>query len=193
MDSRTGKIDEAARQPTQGAFLPESVEERMIEEDGLVPNNAHIPARIYRRVLKDAGDAMPEMFEALHAGNGWSGFWHGAVACYTHFHSIAHELISVYRGSARIKLGGASGPVFLVTAGDVILIPAGVGHQNLGCTIDYQNLGCYPAERCRWDMRSPKAEERLEVRRNISQVPPPLLDPVTGGNYERFWDGRHRS
>ena len=46
--------------------------------------------------------------------------------------------------AARVRLGGDGGVVLDVKAGDALLLPAGVGHQNLGASADLLVIGAYP-------------------------------------------------
>ena len=65
-----------------------------------------------------------------------------------------------------------------LTAGDVVLIPAGVGH----CLIEGEDLvvvGAYP-EGQDWDLCRASASDRTKALENIPWVPLPKLDPVFG-------------
>ena len=74
------------------------------------------------------------------------------------------------------------------TAGDVVVLPAGTGHQNLEASDDLLVVGAYPPtgdyDLCRG---SPKEHEKALA--SIPLVPPPNLDPVYGkdGPLTRHW------
>ena len=63
--------------------------------------------------------------------------------------------------------------------GDVIIIPAGVAHKNLGSSGDFRCVGAYPPGQD-WDMNYGKAGERPAADENIANVPLPVADPVFG-------------
>lgn len=128
-----------------------------------------------------------EHFEARFAANDWHGGWRNGIFAFHHYHSTAHEVVGVYAGSARVHLGGPHGEVVDIGSGDVIVIPAGVGHCNLGSD-RLSVVGAYAAGRP-YDMLRGRYSERAEAQRNIAQVPLPMADPVTGadGVLVRAW------
>jgi uncharacterized protein YjlB len=69
-----------------------------------------------------------------------------------------------------VRFGGTAGLVLTVRAGDVVVIPAGVGHQNLGASSDFLVVGAYPAGQ-RSDLCRGEPEERLQAEANIAKVP----------------------
>ena len=85
------------------------------------------------------------------------------------------------RGSATVHLGGEAGIRMVVKAGDVIVIPAGVGHKNLGSSADLLVVGAYPPGR-RWDLCDGSPGERPQALKNLAAVPLPSTDPVFGVN-----------
>ena len=152
---------------------------RLIKDDGIFPNNGHLPLLAYQGVLElPAGDPARGVEELFH-GNDWGGSWRNGIFGYHHYHSTAHEALGVYSGNARVQLGGPKGPEFEVRRGDVIVIPAGVAHKNLGSSLDFRLVGAYPAGQ-RPDMKYGKANERPQSDRNISRVALPKMDPVFG-------------
>jgi uncharacterized protein YjlB len=100
------------------------IEEHWFDDDGVVPNNSCLPLVVYRGVL-ESGPGAASSCETLFAGNGWSG----GVYPYHHYHSTAHEALGIVAGSAKVRLGGDSGTVVDLRAGDVVVIPAGVAHK----------------------------------------------------------------
>ena len=65
-----------------------------------------------------------------------------------------------------------------VNAGDIIIIPAGVGHKNLGST-DLGVVGAYPGGMM-YDLMRGNPDERPGTDKNIAAVPIPDSDPLLG-------------
>jgi uncharacterized protein YjlB len=80
-----------------------------------------------------------------------------------------------------VRFGGDVGIELIVRAGDVAVLPAGVGHQNLGASPDLLLVGAYPRGQ-RWDLCRGQPEERPQVLENIQRVPLPAADPVYGAD-----------
>ena len=78
--------------------------------------------------------------------------------------------------------------VLEVKAGDVVVIPAGVSHKNLGASRDFGVVGAYPKGQ-NWDMHYGKPGERPAADERIAQVAMPTSDPVFGadGPMEAHW------
>ncbi len=161
---------------------------RLITDDKTYPNNGRLPLLAYRGVLQLPADDPARGVEELFHANGWGGSWRNGIFGYHHYHSTAHEALGVYSGNARVQLGGPKGPEFEIQQGDVIVIPAGVAHKNLGSSIDFRVVGAYPAGQ-RPDMNTGKASERPQADRNIARVGMPKLDPVFSdtGPLIRLW------
>jgi uncharacterized protein YjlB len=45
-------------------------------------------------------------------------------------------VLAICRGQAKVQFGGSQGVTLTVQVGAVVLIPAGVGHENLGASAD---------------------------------------------------------
>jgi uncharacterized protein YjlB len=97
--------------------------------------------------------------------------------------STAHEVLGIVRGAAGVMLGGPQGRRFDLSAGDVVVLPAGTGHCNTGSSADLLVVGAYP-NGMRWDVRRGDPAERDEVLANIAGVPLPEQDPVAGAQGE---------
>lgn len=147
------------------------------EDDGSIPNS-RLPLLLYRSAIAPAS-ASPEAMEALFEGNGWSPQWRSTVFTYHHYHSTAHEVLGIASGSARIMFGGPKGREFDVGAGDVVVIPAGVGHRRLSSSGGFLVVGGYPPGQS-WDLLTGATGERPRADENIARVPLPSTDPVGG-------------
>ena len=143
------------------------LETHWLVDDGVVPNNATVPTRIYRGALPAGADAA-RAIEAHLAANGWSNAWVDGIYDYHHYHATVHEVLGVARGTARVQLGGPSGPIVVLTAGDGVLIPAGVGHCRLGASPDLSVVGAYPGG-ADWDLVRATAEARAAALARIAQ------------------------
>src|SRR5687767_11049136 len=114
----------------------------LLEDTGTFPNS-RLPALVYRGVL--SGADLAERFEALFGCNGWPSAWRNGLYRTHHYHSTAHEALGVYRGNVQLRLGGPTGTLVTLTAGDVAILPAGVAHKNEGQSDDFAVVGAYPA------------------------------------------------
>jgi uncharacterized protein YjlB len=146
-------------------------------DDGTFPNS-RLPLLIYAGAVP-AGEASPEAMEALFERNGWPPRWRSGIYPFHHYHSTAHEVLGIARGSAQLMLGGPKGREFEVGAGDVIVIPAGVAHRRLSSSADFLVVGGYPPGQ-EWDLLRGAPGNRPKADENISRVPKPQSDPVTG-------------
>ncbi len=151
--------------------------------DGMFPNSP-LPVLIFRAALPADAAAMEDHF----AQNGWRDGWRDGIFEYHHFHSDAHEVLGVARGEVRVMLGGPQGEEYTLQAGDVVVIPAGVAHRNLGDSGDLLVVGAYPGGAA-FDTRRGDPTEYAEVLRNVASVPLPESDPVGGadGALRRIW------
>ena len=154
------------------------VETFTFEDDGGIPNSP-LPVLVYHEALQaDAGAAA---YEDLFAGNGWLGAWRDGIFPFHHFHSTAHEVLGIADGRANVMLGGPQGRTFELGSGDVVVLPAGTGHRNLGSSADLLVVGAYP-NGMRWDLRRGDPAEHDEALANIARVPLPDQDPVVGAD-----------
>ena len=121
------------------------------------------------------GRFVKELFQKHH----WSNNWRSGIYTFNHYHSISHEVIAVIKGQAVILLGGENGKKVLLRKGDVMVIPAGVAHMNLGKERDIICIGGYPWGRD-YDMNYGKDDEHPLVDENIRKVPLPDAGPLYG-------------
>src|SRR4051812_20363764 len=127
------------------AFVhPPNVHAFPLPDDGAMPNNPKCPLLIYPQALDPTVRDLASMFERLFASNNWKGAWRNGVYTFHHYHSNTHEVLGVYKGSATLRLGGEHGTTQRVRAGDVIIIPAGVSHKNMGASSNFGVVGAYP-------------------------------------------------
>lgn len=146
------------------------------EDDGLFPNS-RLPFLLYSGAVADPS---PEAMERLFARNGWPPAWRATVFTYHHYHSKSHECLGVANGNATLRFGGPHGREFKVSAGDVVVIPAGVAHQRVLSSTDFLVVGCYPPGQEDWDLLRGNPEDRPKADDNIARVPLPKTDPVEG-------------
>lgn len=151
--------------------------EYTFEDDGRIPNNP-LPLLVYPEALEES-DRQSKKCKELLANNNWLGAWVNGVFPYHHYHSTSHEVLAVVGGSASITFGGPEGETIEVKAGDVVVIPTGVGHCNVGSSGDFAVIGAYPDGRS-WDVLTGEPDERPEVIENIRNVPLPGTDPLYG-------------
>ncbi|PHK96537.1 cupin [Pseudoroseomonas rhizosphaerae] len=146
-----------------------------------VPNNPRLPVQVHRGAFPPG---KVERAEALLAGHGWLPAWRDGIHPYVHFHTTAHEALAVVKGTVLVRLGDESGPELPVAAGDVLVLPAGTGHQRLEETEDLLVVGAYP-EGQEPDQRLASAAQAAEARARIARLPDPPCCPVTGTPYPR--------
>ncbi len=145
------------------------------DDDGAIPNS-RLPLLVYR----DAVPSDPAAIERIFAANRWPPAWRNGVYGFHHFHSLTHEVLGVARGTVSVLFGGPGGQVLTVTAGDVVVIPAGVAHCNQGQTDDLLIVGAYPDTGPSPDTRRGKVAEHAAAVQAIARVPMPAADPVSG-------------
>jgi uncharacterized protein YjlB len=166
---------------------PEVVQHRL-EDAGTFPNNERLPLLAYKGALELPERDPAALIEDLFQAHGWSGAWRDGIYGFHHYHSTSHEVLGVYQGSARVQFGGDQGVVLAVERGDVVVIPAGVAHKNLGSSHDLGVVGAYAHGRD-WDMNYGKPDERPQADDQIAQVPMPEMDPILGqgGPLTKAW------
>ena len=158
--------------------LASNVETHFFADDGIVPNNPTLPLVLYRGALGHEGD-LAARCEAMFDANGWPGAWRNGIYGHHHYHSNAHEVLGIARGSARVRLGGESGQTVELRQGDVVVIPAGVAHKRESASGDLLVIGSYPKGQ-RPDICQADPSSRDKAVGNVARVALPACDPVTG-------------
>ena len=142
-----------------------------------IPNHPRFPVLLYRTTGVADADTARERF----AAHGWGGAWVDGVFTFHHFHSTLHEALAVVAGSATLELGGPQGAAFDVTAGDVLVLPAGTGHRQASADAAFTVVGAYPAGQEGYDLlRGDDPAEVAAARERIAALPAPPEDPVGG-------------
>jgi uncharacterized protein YjlB len=165
---------------------PETI---ILVDDGIFPNS-ELPVLLYRRAVSVPLLFPARAFKRLFQGNNWTNTWKNGIFTFHHYHSNTHEVLGIYKGRTKLQLGGDNGVEITVSKGDVIVIPAGVAHRNLGKEAQVMCVGAYPEGRS-YDMHVGKTGERPQADQNIFLVPIPKTDPVQGrrGSLVRIWGG----
>ena len=148
------------------------------KDDGIIPNSK-FPLLHYRNVFNERNEKGATWLEKKFLSNNWSNSWRNGIFTFQHYHSIAHEVLGIYSGECLVLLGGDHGEKVTVKAGDIIVIPAGVGHKNLGDK-DLGVVGAYP-NGMPVDIMRGQSSERPQADENIAAVPFPDTDPFLGG------------
>jgi uncharacterized protein YjlB len=182
------------REDLERAIRQRSPQQYRFQESGLVPNHPSWPLIHYRSAVRlPKGIDPAALFEDLFKRNGWADSWRNGVYDYLHYHSRIHEVMGVARGSAVVQFGGVSGRKLRVKAGDVVILPAGTGHQLISAGKDFLVVGAYPATGT-YDVCKPGEESYRKSVKTVARVPQPRKDPVYGrdGNLLALWKKARR-
>jgi uncharacterized protein YjlB len=149
-------------------------------DDGRIPNHPRWPVLIYWGVVQlprafDRAAVLEDLFES----NGWGDSWRNGIYDYLHYHSRIHEVLGIARGNAKVRLGGDRGRTLNLRAGDVVILPAGTGHQCLVASKDFLVVGAYPPSG-KYDECRPDAEQHEPSIKSVEKVKRPRKDPVFG-------------
>ncbi len=165
-------------------------EKLYFQDDGIIPNSTY-PLLLYRQAFMARDAVGAAWLESHFAANNWTNSWRNGVYPFHHYHSTSHEVLGIYAGSALLHLGGAAGQRVRVQAGDILVIPAGVGHKNLGGN-NLGVVGAYPDGRS-WDVNRGLTGERPQTDKNIAALPIPGIDPFLGksSGLVSIWKSTH--
>ena len=178
-----------SRATRRSAAVPVEPLAFMFHGDGVVPNNPRLPLIYYHGAIDLSGRGDPaRVIKSLFENNGWRDMWRNGIFPYLHYHSQIHEGLGIARGGARVRFGGAKGQELDVTQGDVVLLPAGTGHQCLWASPDLMVIGAYPPDG-RYDLCRGSQAEHAKALQSIPKVPLPTCDPVygEGGPLRELW------
>jgi uncharacterized protein YjlB len=187
----TGIARPSARQAS-ALVKPRKAWASRFKDDGSIPNNPTLPFIRYRSAVHLSGAADPAaVFEVLFETNGWGGSWRNGVYNFVHYHPRTHEVLGIARGRARVRFGGAKGKLVELKAGDIVILPAGTGHQAIKASKDLLVVGAYPPLG-KYEEYKGSAEEHAKAVRMVSKVRLPARDPAYGkkGPLKHLW---HRS
>lgn len=166
------------------------IQKYYIKDNGAFPNSV-LPVVHYMGILH-----LPMFFPSRHIlqlfqRNGWTNNWKDGIYTFHHYHSTTHEAMGVCKGQTTVRLGGEKGPEVVIGKGDVLIIPAGVAHKNMGGERQVICIGGYPGGR-EYDMNYGKPAERPQADANIAALPVPATDPVLGADkgVNKFWAGQ---
>ena len=170
----------------QHAISPQP-ETHYFADDGCLPNS-RLPVLVYRSVFPAAPSDPAAWFEHRFTTHNWRGTWRNGILSYHHYHSTSHEVLGIYRGFVTLLIGGEQGERLIAATGDVLVIPAGVGHKNLVQSPDLGVVGAYPDGRS-WDLLRGEPGERPRADETIARLPLPDTDPLYGstGPLRALW------
>lgn len=162
------------------------IKKYILADDGTFPNS-QLPVLHYQHVL-DLSVLFPTVYaKKLFRKNGWTNNWRDGIYTVHHYHSITHEAVAVINGYTTLMLGGDNGQLVAIEKGDVLIIPAGVAHKNMGAENDVVCVGGYPGGKD-FDMNYGKPGERPGTDQNIAMLSIPDTDPVFGkGVLTEIW------
>jgi uncharacterized protein YjlB len=159
----------------------------VFQDNGIIPNNS-LPLVVRRGAIPPSPLDPAKSFETTFWENGWTNSWRSGIHDYHHYHPDTHEVLGIAVGSASVRFGGEDGELVAVTAGDVVIIPAGVGHARINSSDDFLVVGAYPDGRA-YDTIRDDPHALVESRKRIARVPLPNADPVDGsdGPLMKLW------
>jgi uncharacterized protein YjlB len=96
-------------------------------------------------------------------------------------------VLGIAKGRVTLRLGGGDGRLLRLKAGDMLVIPAGVGHRRVGKDDRLTVVGAYPRGQSHFNMK--------RTGRVVPKVPLPIADPFYGekGPLMLYWKASQRS
>jgi|SRR5436190_8812178 len=153
------------------------------------PNNIH-PLIVYKSGCRAGKQKkiVVQAFQKLFNKNNWKNSWSNGIYTFHHYHSNTHECMGIASGKAWVIFGGSGGKKLVLEKGDIVIIPAGLGHKCSKATADFLCVGAYPGGK-EYDTNLGTREELAPAKKRIEKLPVPGLDPVFGkeGFLKTFW------
>jgi len=149
------------------------------DERGAVPNNPRFPALVYQQAFAGDRADLADVMERRFQDHGWPPAWRNGIYDFHHYHTKGHEVLGIAAGRAELVLGGDGGRAISVSAGDVLLLPAGTGHCRIEASEDLLVIGAYPPGQSGDIVRDPPT---AAMRTAINRLPRPATDPVFGAD-----------
>lgn len=163
------------------------------EDDGVTPNHPKWPLIVYRAAVKfERRFDNAAVLDALFHANGWGRSWRASIYNFLHYHSDVHEVLGVARGHADVQFGGVKGKTLRLNAGDVVVLPAGTGHQRIKAGPNFMVVGAYPPDGTYDECTDTR--DRQKVKGSIARRKKPKADPVYGktGALIQVWTNKRR-
>jgi len=152
--------------------------------------NSLLPVIIYKQacLLPQQKNKAAEIIRGVFLKNSWANSWKNGIYNFHHYHSTTHECMAVCSGTATVILGGPNGRRVTLAKGDIIIIPAGVGHKCSRFSKDFLCVGAYPQGKD-YDINLGKAVEVKKAMTHIKKLGIPRKDPLYGkqGFLQSFW------
>ncbi len=163
----------------------------LLAPSGAIPNHPKWPLLVYPAAVGISGPDPAVAFERLFDANHWPAAWRNGVYPFHHFHTTAHEALGVYSGEVTVQFGGDDGVTITAKPGDVIVLPAGVGHKKVASRGSLGIVGAYPEGQSA-DMNVAKlasVARSAHAAEAVARVPLPPYDPVYGpkGPLSKHW------
>jgi uncharacterized protein YjlB len=154
----------------------------LLGPSGSIPNHSRWPLLVYPAAVEISGPDPALAFEELFDANHWPAAWRNGVYPFHHFHTTAHEALGVYSGEVTVLFGGDDGVTITARPGDVVVLPAGMGHKKIASRGSLGIVGAYPEGQSA-DMNVAKlahAARSAQAEEAVARVPRPSHDPVFG-------------
>ena len=153
-----------------------------LERNQFFPNNK-LPALIYKAVFEipKQKNKAAQIVQAIFLRNDWGNTWRNGIYDFHHYHSNTHECLGIASGEATVILGGPDGKRFILTQGDLVILPAGTAHKCASASSDFLCVGGYP-HGLDYDTCHGTEGEYKEAVGRLSKLPVPKMDPVFGAH-----------